>query len=100
MVELASLNSVVDRQIVHAYWNRDCSWLDERTNLNNVVGTRGNKGWMKGERGEGGREGEREGGREGGRREGRDEGREVEGRGEGMEGRKKGGREVGEIFFF
>ena len=36
MVELASLNMVVDR-LVHACWN--CSWLDERTDLNNVVGT-------------------------------------------------------------
>ena len=29
---------VVDR-LVHACWNRDCSWLDERTELNNIVGT-------------------------------------------------------------
>ena len=48
---------MVDRLIVHVCWNRDCSWLDERTNLNNVVGTRGKKGEL-------GREGEGEGGRE------------------------------------
>ena len=39
MVELASLNMVVDR-LVHACWNRlfCCSWLNERIDLNNVVG--------------------------------------------------------------
>ena len=34
MVELDSLNMIVDLHV-----GTDCSWLDERTNLNNVVGT-------------------------------------------------------------
>ena len=37
MVELARLNMVVDR-LVHACM-LECSWLDERTDLNNVVET-------------------------------------------------------------
>ena len=38
IVELASLNMVVDR-LVDACCRTDCSWFDERTDLNNVVGT-------------------------------------------------------------
>ena len=36
MVEQASLNSVVDK-LQHADVGTDCSWLDERIDLNNVV---------------------------------------------------------------
>ena len=42
MVELASLNMVVDRlehgclQGLFMHGGTDCSWLDERTDLNNV----------------------------------------------------------------
>ena len=39
MVELASLNSVVDRVVHVLHVGTDCSCLDERTDLNNVVGT-------------------------------------------------------------
>ena len=38
MVELASLNMIVDR-LVDMHVEIDCSWLDERKDLNNVVGT-------------------------------------------------------------
>ena len=37
IVELASFNIVVDRLVAHV--GTECSWFDERTDLNNVVAT-------------------------------------------------------------